>query len=144
MELPSIQPMNPRDFMGGIALMILHAAAFNVPFEQQPLEQAFRLACAHVPGDLFLKTVRETLAEWTCDFRLPQPGHILAKLQPELHRRHAQHREARERQTDQPRLLGRIPTEAETQAALDAIPDPGLQKSLRRLGDTLAGMKIPA
>lgn len=79
-----LAPMTADEFRRGIAALILHAAAFNLPCDDEALEVMYRDACGSLPGDLFMGAVRAVLHDWTDSFRLPVPAIVNAKVREDM------------------------------------------------------------
>lgn len=79
-----LQPMSDGDFLRGIAALVLHAAAYNIPCDDAALKASYRAAVGDIPGDLFIAAVKATLIDWVDGFRLPAPGIIRAKVAEDM------------------------------------------------------------
>ncbi len=81
--------MTEADFMRGMAALVLHASAYNIPCDDKALAVSYRDAIKDIPGDLFVSAIRATLSDWTDSFRLPMPAIIRAKIEEDMRLRRA-------------------------------------------------------
>lgn len=91
-EYNTLEPMSADQFNRGIALLILHAGAMNIDCDDRAIQALYRSVLGHLPGELFIRSVRRVLANWTDTFRLPLPGHVMEDAKSEMDRRHEIHR----------------------------------------------------
>ena len=67
---------NPVEIAATVALIVAHAARYNIACDDAEIDTSYAQMCATMPPDLMAEGVQQVLQGWTDSFRVPAPGHI--------------------------------------------------------------------